>query len=384
MWDLGHKYCVDFALDALRPSVSFTIALAFDRSFVLRNGDFLVSTLLDRFLQAELVGALETTSSLSTADEESSERAIEAAKLSLKYLFDDIDVFGFAPPEAYTPAASFRPDGLEPDGLEEVDGFRSRSGFSDAVRNDFGVLFTILNVYYKIYRDEVRDDDQLAIDIALSLEAAVSPLWSGVDESGKIAKLLDLADATEVFRRLGGFIALVQGILRPLVAPAKEDADRAERRRRATFVIRRVVEHLRCHKMFYTAEYLRHVTDITRGAALRQFVDMAVSGHVALGAQQQASLRALFDVGNSFLNGCEVVVPARDAWHGRDARAATGALDHPGGAGVRFGVLSSHEVILPSDGAHFEAITGQCVLDDAPSPVRPGPLEIKVVTPLDE
>ena len=109
-------------------------------------------------------------------------------------------------------------------------------------------MFTTLNFFFKLYTDGSPVTGESAVSMCLSIEAALSPLWIGIEETNDFADIQDQKDHTEAFRRLSGFLAYVSGALRPLIVPTQDERVRIEALNRAEFVIGRVVSHLNCNR----------------------------------------------------------------------------------------------------------------------------------------
>jgi hypothetical protein len=245
-------------------------SIDFDRAFILASGAFLTEAIIDSDLRFQLGNALEAM----TDDrfEQSRQRAIRFACLALAYLFESPpNVFKFpAHPfgswtqeEANDPATSF-------------DASLAKSCFRDAMLGPFGAIFTALSFYYALYNEKIvaqregdpgeavylpSPDELLPVELALSLQRYVSPLWAtkeGMD-SATINHILDFESRTEVFRRLSGFECMVQKMLRSMLEPLEEEKARWEAAKRAELALARVEAHLRAHATYYTTKYFEHL-----------------------------------------------------------------------------------------------------------------------------
>ena len=221
------------------------------------NGSFLSECLLDSSLDFELANALENSN---VDGEDIQERTMKMAELCLKYLFDDIDVFDLVERKQ---VSQKKKDGsgdmnivINPN--DPATSFNARlnnAGLRDSI-GKFPKIFTTLNVYYKAYNDHdsnSQEDRELRVNLALSLYDFLQPLWIGVEETkaGELTDIMDQDNFTEIFRRLSGFLSMVEGIVKPLIRPVEEQKEQLKNAARSHFVIKRVVDHLNCHQGYY-------------------------------------------------------------------------------------------------------------------------------------
>lgn len=368
---LAKEYLVEFALTGLRPVVLLEVSdIQFDRQFVLSNGDFLQGNLLDTGLRFELSDALEKAADHSP--EPASEQVQSLSELALRYLFEEPNIFKV---DAVKAGPASVGDGNDPTLAYEAN--RPQSGLDDAIANQFGRLFTILNFYFRVYKDKVQANKALAVPLALSLEASLGPLWSGVEEGDTVGHVLDESHFTEPFRRLAGFLSLVSGSIRPLLLAAEGEKERRDAARRAEFVVGRVVEHLRCHKDYYIARYLFYLSRLTGGLTIRRFAEDALS-RASTPDGLQDKWTALFATEEAFVDGNTVVVPGR-CTYGKDLGSTfMTSLGQPASRGLTFGVLRADRVLTPADGSHIEPASGSCVLPDVPPSPPPPALRVVV------
>jgi hypothetical protein len=178
---------------------------------------------------------------------------------------------------------------------------------------------------------------------------------------------------------LSGFLAMVDGMLKPLVEPSDAERDAKAAADAAELVIARVVAHLQCHRDVYVQAYLKYIDDSTGGVSLAAFV-RNVLAHLGLSASANALFADAFGNGQTaFLDRDEIVVPAV---HDVDLQALVA------GAGGTYGPPPAtvppivEQLDVPFDGFHLEIAPGACVLPDVP--VRPefelGELSVKNVT----
>ncbi len=370
-YELAKEYCVEFHLREIVPVIVLNCgSVDFSRRFVLTNAAFLADELTDRPLEFELSEALQTTSNLRL--EGAQERAEALALIAFDYLFGVHPVFNFGDV------------GGTPEGWDENDPansfqlpFEDWGGLTDATANNVGVIISVLAVYYRLYVDRIAGvDGRLAVEAAMSLDSALAPRWIGVEETDAISNVIDAQEGTEVLRRLGGFLAMTSGMLRPLLQPAEEE--RASRRaaERAEFVIGRVVDHLNCHARYYTEEYLRYIGERTRMRA----VSRLASDVLARIAELPPALLERFDPDAAFLDGSRIVVPIRLAVSLAELQALLKHLDADAGD-IELGLLDVQSLTIPTDGMHVEASAGSCSLDGTAEEPIAGPLHVALHQP---
>ena len=172
-------------------------------------------------------------------------------------------------------------------------------------------MFTTLGVFRQLYLNEILPSGNVgkfAVEAAIAIEQVLGPRWTGVEESDEISNVLDPEKSTEVLRRLAGFLTMVTGMLRPLVAPAEEEREARRAAERAEFVISRAVAHLTCHAQHYPAipgpPRAGHDHAHTPGAIKRTWRAGSTTG-------QPISARSLTRKQAAFLDGTRIVVPIR-------------------------------------------------------------------------
>lgn len=387
IYELQKLFCVEFSLVTIAPCIRIDIrSLELDERFVRANGGFLADTMMDETLAAELAQALALTDQLSAFDERRI-RAETLARLALSYLYEAFTVFGFSGSDNARLEAVRDPLGVGdplPAGWNENDPSNSFrlplavwSGMQDAENNKATLVFTTLAVYRRLYLDRVTGptgDSQLGLDLALSLESAIGPVWmaseGGEGDNGSPAtNLNDWEQATEVFRRLAGFLAFVSGVVRPLVQPADEASEAASRR--ARFVIDRVVDHLICHRHYYSERFLWYMSERSHSRALTDFCRWVLEDRLDVG---DPSVLGLFDPSAAYLEKSSVLIPLREKVPLEDLSGMVGTSEPVPTPGV----LTRTMVTVPTDGWHIEPAMGKCILDDVPRPARPTPVPVAV------
>jgi len=369
VYSLAKSYCVDTRFVSAEPVVLINLnALSFDRDFVMSSGSFLSERLLDPNLQVELPTALEAVADFRETDNE--ERAIMLAKSALSYLFDyPPNIFGIVDPspEANNPETS----------LVATSTAGGKSGLQDAIDNGYPLLFTTLSLYYTVYSDytakkgPIAGDDRLPLDLALSLESTLGPVWSATTEKTleNRGNLVDTDDSTECFRRLAGFLSIVSGIIRPLVRYVEKEEETKLTARKANLVIDRTIGHLNCHSDYYTQQFLEYVGATTALRTVKQFV-RDVFSRLNGTAPVKVAYEDVFDLEETYLYGNQIIVPIRKGKGHADMIQFSSWLSLGQVSGIVLDVASTTDVVVPFDGIHLEAITGKCVLADVPPDQR--------------
>jgi hypothetical protein len=378
VYEQAKEYCVEFHLTDFTPVIILNLErVRFDRGFVLTNGAFLADELIDRWLEFELSEALQVTKDLKLEGAE--ERAAEVALMALEYLFAGPPMFHFP---SYPVVGEYNPLG-RPAGWDENDPHNSfadpleiYSGLSDSVENRVSVTFSILAFYHRVYGERVapNNDGELAIQMAMALDQVLAPRWIGVEETDEIAGSIDRWHATEILRRLGGFLTMTSGILRPLLQPAEEEREARSAAERAEFVIARVVEHLNCHTRYYTERHLTYMALRTRMHVIHRIVEDVLANRLSGGGDD---LVDLFDPEAAFLDGRRVIVPIRVPL-GEGELAALFKLFDEKEPQIEPKLLDVQPLIVPMDGVHIEPAAGVCVLDDVPDAPVPGPVRVLI------
>jgi hypothetical protein len=376
VFSIAKDYCVQIALSATRPVLILEITdMVFDRDFVIANAAFLDTYLIDRRLALELPEALEAVTDPSPVS--TSAEIDRLAALALSYLFDVPNLFNVGNidgTDANAPDSSF-------------DAGLSNSALADTVRTNLGIVFTTLNYFFHLYRNEAGGDPRLATQIALAIEDALNPRWPGIEEANTVSDVIDTNDRTEAFRRLAGFLAFVSGTIRPLVRPAEEEKVRVEASRRAEFVVMRTIEHLGCHQKYYIARYLEHLAGLTRGVSLVDFVEQTLAQIPAMPGSPDDVSR-LFAVELAFVDRNAIVVPGRCVYPPDASREFARRIDGNQAVDLPFGPLRTERVPVATEGAYLEPVAGRCVLDDVPQPsgdhrvlleTAEGPVDVRVI-----
>jgi hypothetical protein len=356
VFQLIKHFSVETSLAEIRLSLIIPVnALVFDGEFVVAYSDFLRRNLLDESLIDELPLALQGAKPVQSSGAQ--ERATATAKLALRYLFGGpgpesnvfnvLDfVFDGNPVNANDPASSF-------DAQIAVD--FGKAGLDDALRSDMGLIFTVLNVFFAIYREMINTDtlDDNAVTVASALAADVGPKFSAVEDQAKIRDVLDEGDLTEIFRRLSGFLAIVSGMLQPILAAAEDEKKAAKEQEQAVFALDRLIRHLLCNMNYYVQRFLIYLAQQTDNQAIIDFVGQVLARGITDPALLDQANRT-FDVERSFVDRQQIIVPSFE-------------LIPPDSFGEGQIAPTLIEVDSPCDGIHLEVAEGACTLANVPA-----------------
>ena len=368
IFQLIKHFSVQTALVEIRPSLIIQVnGLDFDNHFVVSNSNFLRDELLDPSLVDELPTALLGAKPLPHA---SLDAARNIAKLALRYLYDQPNIFNVPSIRVFDyrtiPPRIQDVDPNPPDTC--FDDQMQHSGFDDAQANDFAQLFTVLNLLFKVYQElqgnappaPTLDDN--AIAMAKTLADNIGTNWATPTDLGHVRNILDENDFTEIFRRLSGFLAIVNGMLNPLLTAADDAQKAVQAQADAGFALQRLKDHLCCHKNYYIQRFLAYIAQRTNNQDLIDFVRnvIARTGLPSVSFQ-------FFDLERTFVDRQQIVVPGLRFLQADEITE----IDNIFGVNntvFLFGdiVPTVVEVEVPTDGIHLEAAKGACVLDELP------------------
>ncbi len=355
---LNKEFCVDFSLMTARPTFIVEVQkVNFTKDFVVAHADFIEQHLLDERLKVDFFEILETVQNPQL--ESALDRSNTIARMALEYLFDKPNIFGvepivFSPQDPNLPASSF-------------DAGLVRNGLDDAAEKGFFRVFSTLNFYYRIYKDEAPHSDSTAIELCLSLEDALTPMWLAIEEDGTFADVVDQKDHTEVLRRLSGFLVYIKGSLKPLVTPSEAERENNLILKRAEFVINRLIDHLNCHDVHYLNRYLEHIHKMTNGTTLQKLVQTIVqSNTVSIGTIGQ--FVDAFAIEELFVSGNSIIVPGRCTYTEDMVNDLLTASGYQASDDIKYGTLCTEKVTTPCEGYHLETIEGKCILSNVPVP----------------
>ncbi len=401
VFHLLKHFSVQTALSEQRYAIVLRIdGLGFDRDFVLRNTDFLRTNLLDSSLLNDLPVAvqgakqpLESTALYS---------AIDTAQLALAYLFsppfDDRapNMFNMPPirdengnlVSQNEPRTSFEIS-LQHDAVGDTPGRFQDSGFGRANEHNCAVLLTTLGFFYKLIQESVPDPkdpssqinilkaDDNAVRICTALAASVGDLWNKLFpdplNSNQLKELVDAHRFTEVIRRVPGFLAMVSGMLQPLLDPAKAEQAALSDYAQAQFVLQHLLEHLECNRNYYVQRYLRYIAETTANQAIIDLAKDALDALVAQKAlpkvlQKDPPVQVTigdFDVDRTFIDKREVIIPGFLPLTNQQVAVVVRELLEEGKTDPPLPAVDP-DLEVACDGIYLEVAEGACVLQGVP------------------
>jgi hypothetical protein len=267
------------------------------------------------------------------------------------------------------------------DFLKSEKSMRWSSGFDTSVRTKSSALFMTLAFFNAIARETVRENEadrnspeipileksDNSIAIAMALAADLSAQWSVLYpdpiKSDELHAMMSSRNYTEVFRRVPGFLAMMNQLVRPLVEPAAADSAAIAAHNQNVFSFNRLTNHLNSYSDFYTTKYLGYISAVTNGDAIAQFA-RGILNHVVFPFKFDP---ADFDPDGAFLSKRDVIVPGVGTLSDNDliTIARSLGIDEPGTIVAPVPALIDIEV--PCDGVHMEVVPGTCVMPDVPA-----------------
>ncbi len=377
VFQLIKHFFVKTHLVDLRPVLAIEVKLNFNKDFVLGNSDFLQEKLLDQSLIDNLPEALKGAKPLLLSD--AAEEATEIAKLALRYLFGgpgpERNIFnmphvlanlGFGDRDLgdpNDPATSFDAQAPRTDSTVVF----GHSGVNDAINTDLGGIFTVLNLFFRVYQ-ELNDPadpgklDKKAVALATALKSEVGQNWEDLlkdpHSTGKIHSILDNNDFTEVFRRLAGFQAIISGMLEPLLDAVKQENEAAHAHELEVFSLNHLLEHLQCEVNYYTQQFLVYIAHLTNNQAIVDFINRVTD---RIPEPSRDLIPQVFDIERSFIDRQQIKI---SAFNPLTDDQVTQLADHEfRSENIKPTVV---EVDLPCDGIHLEVAPGACILQDLP------------------
>lgn len=395
IFQLIKHFSVQSKLAEVRVALVFRInSLTFDPDFVISNADFLRSTLLDQSLLDELPialqGAQQSAQSFPLSGQQL-ETAKATAKLALQFLYDIPNIFhvphlldpihpgSTLPEDPNSPANAFDGSLYAFPTQQEVSAKAFLNGFLNAIENGWGIIFTTLNFFYKVYQELVTTNqlNEHAIAIAVAISDGVKTLWEEETKATDptkdpsqepLAKILSPGGFNEIFRRLSGFLAMVSGMLEPLLPAADKEKQDAQEQAKAVFVLSRLITHLQCNEHYYTQQFLAYIAEKTNNVAIIDFVNQVIDLEPVL-PQVRSLLRLLFDADRTFIDRQQIIVPhflpLKEEQITELGKRLSSISDPPA-----FHFEDIHPTVVnievPCDGIHLEVAEGTCVLSNVP------------------
>ncbi len=401
VFHLLKHFSVQTALAEQRHAIVLRIDdLAFDGNFVLRNTDFLRANLLDSSLLDDLPVAVQGAKPplQSTA----LDTAIDTAQRALAYLysppFDDRAPDMFNMPDITDEGGSNLISQNEPRTSFEINlqqgavgsgqGRFQDSGFGRANEEHCAVLLTTLGFFYAVIQEPVPNPDQPgsvvnilqvsdnAVRICTALATSVGDLWNKLFpdplKNDNLQHLMDAQRFTEVIRRVPGFLALVSGMLQPLLDPAKAEQAALADYAQAQFVLQHLLEHLECNRNYYVQRYLRYMAETTANQAI---IDLATDALNEVFKNQTTLVQDKllpntvtigdFDVDRTFIDKREVIIPGFLPLTSQDIAVVVRELGFDPEQPPPVPLADDLEVAC--DGIHLEVTPGACPpLQDVP------------------
>jgi hypothetical protein len=426
VFQLLKHYDVETRLTEIRAVFLIKVhGLNFDSEFVLANTDFLRDTLLDPSLIDDLPQALKGADPL---PKQNIAKAREAAKLALRYLFDEIVIFNIKnEDENNNPRLQVRPGGpalpanIANSPLAGFDaglnftfgagdiislpgfgglltnptrrGFVDGSALGDAVANNLGPIFTCLAYVYKAYQDIKNDPnpsklDENAIGLTSALADFAGKQWTTLVEASLgnvqqvdnddnsiprvLRNILDNDSLTEIFRRLSGFVAIVDAIVKPIGGTTDAEKQAVLEQEQAFRVLERLLQHLRCNNNYYTEQFLAYRAAKTKNQAVIDFVADVLRRAGDPSPALPFVAKTAFDAEHPFIDKQQIVVPGLHALT-EDQITELGRAVGSGDGAFSFGNITPavlSDVQVPADGIHLEVAQGGCELADVPAQPR--------------
>ena len=386
VFQLLKHYSVSTALVDTRLAIIVAVDhVVFDADFVVSNADFLRDTLTDSSLIDDLTQAVQGAKADLTASAPSYELARTIAERAIHYLFFEPNIFNL-------PTRNGRDSNSPALSMDANLPTFGDTGLGDALVKNMGLVFMSLNLFFKVAADAKLRFDQSdnAIRLAVALANDIDASWSKIfADPAKVPdsiqkEAFDDTSFSEVLRRVPGFLAMVKGMLVPLLEPATAEQDAAAKQEQARYALARLITHLNCNMNFYIQRYLRYVWTKTTGAAVVTFVRR----HIAYLSQNNLFPAFLltddFDVEGSFIDKQEIVIPGMRPLSG-DQLAAIGTRLSEGAGDAppqQPPVVEPDPAIIelevPADGIHLEVAPGACVLAEVPDPLPSGSLAFEV------
>lgn len=370
VFQLIKKYTVASSLVETRTAIIVPITnLAFDDAFVLNNVDFLQQYLLDSALLDELPMALKADQPGKPPQAGSFDTAVLIANAALRFLFQSQNIFNVPVGDP-----AFNPNTVDTSFNASVPGTFDSTGLRDSIQADgdhAGRVFAIMNFFFRASTDETLFPPaagltgEMAIRFATALANQIEDEWKQVK---KLDALFDLNQFTEIHRRIPGFLAMVKGMLLPLVEPAAAEQVALRDLQDQQQLLRRLLGHLDCNRNYYIQRFLRYVWEKTDGQAIVDFAS-EVLARIAFPDSPLLAAPA-YDLDATFIDKQQIVVPGTRPLTPADIVAVARALDPavpPSEPPVTLPVPNTTPVEIPADGIHLEVAQGACVLKDVPS-----------------
>jgi len=397
VFHLLKHFSVETKLAELRAAIVFQIdGLQFDKCFVLRFGDFLRENLLDSSLLDQLPTAI--LGAQPPLQPTYLSAAIDTAQRALAYLYNydgrAPDLFSFPPKyskdpgltvDQNDPATSFKQNlmGVDAAGNPKAVGADNsdfgHSGWGAAEANKCTYLHAILGFFYAVIQKKMQNVPILQVSdnavriasaLATSAEDAWKKLFTDPKESDTLNNLVNEVNLTEVIRRVPGFLAMVNGMLKPLLDPANLEQDGLIAYAQANYVLQRLLTHLECNRHYYVQRFLRYIADVTRRQAI---IDFAVDAVTRLNKIKPLKIISIgdLDFDRTFIDKREIVVPAITPLDNKTFSKLVSSLLSQAEEMTEPDPAVAADLEVPCDGVHLEVTQGSCPpLAKVPPPSR--------------
>ncbi|MFE0173342.1 hypothetical protein ACFWZ2_13570 [Streptomyces sp. NPDC059002] len=401
LYEICKRFRVTTAQDQTQPLVIAELApLDFGtsgaaQSFIAANAQFLSEYLIDDGLRDSLPSIVESVRQLGTVRQQ---RWAQQARLEQS--LDSIDEYLFGNRSGWQPyhhenyEEDIIADVLQtPTGLRDIGAFKDGkttavSGRPDeipaaraaaAVGADALQLFLVLHSVYTLreaasfQKEEYR---KRRYELFKSLAKTVGHVWdTRLDDAGRKA-LLDDHAMSELFRRIPGFLCMAEALLAYTV-PQPDDP-------KIMALIAAQEEHLRCHRHYYTEQYLRFLWDRLGRTFVVRLVNAllhVVYNGVAVppappDVESFRPFRNMYRVEDVQRDGLCVLIPIQasaisDLAKGSTPSAGVFAKGMEDLAKAISGATRpdprTEEILVTADGLLIEPVAGRCVLPSSKS-----------------
>ncbi|MEU5001511.1 hypothetical protein [Streptomyces sp. NPDC021622] len=402
LYEICKRFRVTTAQDQTQPLVIAELApLDFGtsgaaQSFIAANAQFLSEYLIDDGLRDSLPSIVESVRQLGTVRQQ---RLAQQARLEQS--LDSIEEYLFGNRSGWQPYhhANYVED-IIADVLQTPKGPREIGAFKDgtttavvgggpdeipaaraaaAVGADALQLFLVLHSVYTLREAasfQKEEYKKRRYELFKSLAKTVGQLWgTGLDDAGRKA-LLDDHAMSELFRRIPGFLCMAEALLADTV-PQPDDP-------KIMALITAQEEHLRCHRHYYTEQYLRFLWDRLGRTFVVRLVNAllhVVYNGVAVppappDVESFRPFRNMYRVEDVQRDGLCVLIPIQasaisDLAKGGTPSAGVFAKGMEDLAKAITGATRpdprTEEILVTADGLLIEPVAGRCVLPSSKS-----------------
>ncbi|PHF10033.1 hypothetical protein [Bacillus wiedmannii] len=379
VFQLLKHYSISSYLDKVQPALFIDIKeIEFNKLFVKNHIDFIKNNLLDNDLISQLPLAIQEIN-ININD---NSKVVDLAKLALHYLFEDENMFNLPHVLGHTkdpftdwvdlgdpnnPATSFDASKTPTPAIMA----EGNSGFFDAIGQGFSHIFNVLNFIFDMYM-EIKDDEeklnQNAMMLVNSIKAGVEEKWLKAMENPsaqEVRFILDEGGFTEIFRRLSGFLAVIEGGLQPLILEFDEEKESREILQEQEKIWDGLLKHLNSYKNYYIQKFLNHISDKTNNQSIADFVKEII-GITDIGDELKSVLFNVVDMDKAIIDRQTIIIPGimnlDDYQVTKFSSIFSSAQDIQFDSGNMYRTIN--EVQVPVDGIHLEVSAGACILEN--------------------